>query len=324
MGRGGVPGNGPGGHACARARPAASFAPRAKARGGPPHGRAAPPLDARPEIYHAYRDAGSSRAWRPDEEAGRAFFARYTDFVLGAWRESGGAELAEGDALLDLGCGMGWSAATFHAAGFRVAAADLDLSTLLPEPRPGLRGVACDATRLPFADGSFAVATAHAMLEHVPQPRRVLEEMARVLRPGGLLCIVGPNLLSPAVGLRALFLHAWRHRPLRRVLLRDPEMDRHPTGDTVPEVLAGLARHGGLLLAKSLSRRPSFHFREPDLRPPLGGDKDACYLSNPVDLLRLLPSLGCRVVRNGAPGRPAWTAPLAGGTWIAARKEARP
>jgi len=44
-----------------------------------------------------------------------------------------------------------------------------------------------DATTLPFPDGSFEVVTCLEALEFMPDPRRVLAEMVRVLRPGGLL-----------------------------------------------------------------------------------------------------------------------------------------
>jgi SAM-dependent methyltransferase len=270
------------------------------------------------QIYDAYR-RGHEHEWLPGEEAGRAFFRPYTDFVTRAYADLAGAP-APGAPMLDLGCGMGWSALAFRDAGFHTVAADLSMGRFLPSAAGGVGAAEADAARLPFADGAFSLVAAHAMLEHVPDPRAVLAEMARVLRPGGVLCVVGPNLLSPAVSLRALG-YALKSRPRRRILLRDAEMDRHPTGDTLPEVAATLARHTALLAAKRLARAPSFHFREPDLRPPLGGDKDAVYLSNPVDLLRFLPTLGCTVRQCGRHGRPRWTALLAGGTWVAAVKD---
>ena len=272
-------------------------------------------------IYQTYRRAHESREWRPGADAGEAFFRPFTDFVLRCHRELGGPGPGEAP-LLEVGCGMGWSARTFREAGFRTVGADLSVRAFLPGVQPGLAAVEADATRLPFADAAFGVVAAHAVIEHVPAPERMLAEMARVLRPGGLLFVVGPNLLSPAVSLRAALKHAWRQRPARRIFLREAGMDRHPAGDTVPEAVAATARHAALLAAKLLSRAPSWHFREPDLRPPLGGDKDACYLANPVDLLRALPKLGCTVLRNGRHGRPGWTALLAGGTWIAARRDA--
>lgn len=42
-----------------------------------------------------------------------------------------------------------------------------------------------DAESLPFDDGIFDIVHAHQVLQHVPRPVRVLEEMGRVCRPGG-------------------------------------------------------------------------------------------------------------------------------------------
>ena len=44
-----------------------------------------------------------------------------------------------------------------------------------------------DALALPFADGSFDVVLSGGLLEHFREPGAVVREMARVLRPGGLL-----------------------------------------------------------------------------------------------------------------------------------------
>lgn len=46
--------------------------------------------------------------------------------------------------------------------------------------------VACDGHSLPFADESFDAVVAQAVLEHVADPHRVVAEMHRVLRPGGV------------------------------------------------------------------------------------------------------------------------------------------
>jgi SAM-dependent methyltransferase len=53
--------------------------------------------------------------------------------------------------------------------------------------------VHADATSLPFSDRRFSGATAFTMLHHVPSPAqqdRLLSELRRVLRPGGVLICV--------------------------------------------------------------------------------------------------------------------------------------
>jgi SAM-dependent methyltransferase len=79
--------------------------------------------------------------------------------------------------LLDLGCG------SRSLSG--VVRCDLFISP------PGVRA---DAARLPFARASFDYVIATALLEHVPYPRRVVREISRVLRPGGLLYVEMPFL----------------------------------------------------------------------------------------------------------------------------------
>jgi SAM-dependent methyltransferase len=52
-----------------------------------------------------------------------------------------------------------------------------------------------DAKGLPYADGSFDVVISNSIVHHIPQPIRVVREMLRVLRPGGLLFV--RDLLRP-------------------------------------------------------------------------------------------------------------------------------
>jgi SAM-dependent methyltransferase len=62
-----------------------------------------------------------------------------------------------------------------------------------PQGRGGAVEVeAQDATRLDYADSSFDRVIATHVLEHLPEPHRVLLEWARVLKPGGVLSLVLP------------------------------------------------------------------------------------------------------------------------------------
>jgi SAM-dependent methyltransferase len=49
-----------------------------------------------------------------------------------------------------------------------------------------IRLVCGDTLRLPFADGTFDVILSGGLLEHFREPEKVLQEMVRVLRPGGI------------------------------------------------------------------------------------------------------------------------------------------
>jgi ubiquinone/menaquinone biosynthesis C-methylase UbiE len=50
--------------------------------------------------------------------------------------------------------------------------------------------VAADLTRLPYADATFDAVVCGWVLEHLPDPRPGLRELARVLRPGGQLLLL--------------------------------------------------------------------------------------------------------------------------------------
>jgi SAM-dependent methyltransferase len=53
-----------------------------------------------------------------------------------------------------------------------------------------------DATQLPFHDGAFALAITQETLEHVPAPDTALQELFRVLRPGGILYCQLPFIIG--------------------------------------------------------------------------------------------------------------------------------
>ncbi len=118
-------------------------------------------------------------------------------------------ELAPGHRVLDLGCGFGRHAFGALRRGADVAACDLGRSELA-EVRDTVAAmreaeeipagasatpVGADARRLPFADGGFDRIIAAEVLEHIDDDGAALTELARVLRPGGVLAVTVPSWL---------------------------------------------------------------------------------------------------------------------------------
>jgi SAM-dependent methyltransferase len=98
---------------------------------------------------------------------------------------------APGQRVLDLGCGRGILldrlATSFRTRGFGV---DISRSTLKGMQSESLHPhhIACsEGENLPFRDNSFDLALSLDVLEHVEAPERILAEMLRVLKPGGVV-----------------------------------------------------------------------------------------------------------------------------------------
>jgi ubiquinone/menaquinone biosynthesis C-methylase UbiE len=100
--------------------------------------------------------------------------------------------------LLDIGCG--WDASFLRAAEpFICSGVGVDFKA--PKLRTGkirterltLQG------HLPFADASFDLVTMLAVLEHLEQPKAILQEIYRVLRPGGNLVLTVPSKAAQPV-----------------------------------------------------------------------------------------------------------------------------
>lgn len=91
--------------------------------------------------------------------------------------------------VLDVGGGPGYFSAAFRGAGARYTALDADLGELAGRGDPESGTVLGSGMALPFADDSFGVTYSSNVLEHVPEPWKMAQEMVRVTRPGGLVFI---------------------------------------------------------------------------------------------------------------------------------------
>lgn len=257
------------------------------------------------------------RVLDPRGTRARRYYRGYVDFVRGAAALMRDARLDdEGDgpvSVLDVGCGSGASSWLLADAGFQVTGADVAPSGFRVPAHARVDFAAASVLALPFATASFDIVASYQMLEHVRQPDAALREMVRVLRPGGLLVVAGPNLLSPLNAARAVVANLAKWTSTQQA-------PRLPFGNTLPSSLGALARCLVATDMRLLAGGPRFAFRTPDLRPPARGDSDACFLLNPMDIAAWMRTNGMTVIRRSPWNRPAWTASVAGGTWVVARK----
>jgi demethylmenaquinone methyltransferase/2-methoxy-6-polyprenyl-1,4-benzoquinol methylase len=94
-----------------------------------------------------------------------------------------------GESLLDVGGGTGYVAASVADRYARVVVADLSPGMLRVARRRNLETAEASALHLPFKEGEFDVVLCTDALHHIKQIDRAIEEMCRVLKPGGTILI---------------------------------------------------------------------------------------------------------------------------------------
>ena len=118
-----------------------------------------------------------------------------------------------GDLVLDMGCGGGRHAFETVRRGCRIVALDQSLEELVDvkntfaamidagELHGHVQGqpVSADALKLPFADGTFDRIICSEVLEHIPDDRTAIGELARVLRPGGSIALTVPAWVAETI-----------------------------------------------------------------------------------------------------------------------------
>jgi ubiquinone/menaquinone biosynthesis C-methylase UbiE len=122
------------------------------------------------------------------------------------------------ESVLDLACGAGVVTARLAQDAGDVVGVDLTPEMLrraqaLCATLPNVRLELADIGALPFEDARFDAAVCRLVLHHCDDPGRVLDEMLRVVRPGGRV-VVGDILTTEDP------VAARRHNRLER--LRDP------------------------------------------------------------------------------------------------------
>ena len=97
--------------------------------------------------------------------------------------------------VLDIGCGAGRHLARLKKYGWDAYGIDIsERVAQMARDQFGLEVVQGDILEHQFPEEAFDIVTMWFSLEHMPEPRQVLLEVNRILKPGGLLIISIPNI----------------------------------------------------------------------------------------------------------------------------------
>jgi len=156
-----------------------------------------------------------------------------------------------GEELLEIGGGMGTDLAQFAAHGARVT--DIDLSaghlTLAKENfvARGLQGrfIQHDAESLIFEDNTFDIVYSNGVLHHTPNTGRVVTEIFRVLKPGGLVI---------AMVYAEDSLHYWRNL-MWNIGLREGQLRRYSMGELMSRTVERSDKAAAHPLVKAYTKK---------------------------------------------------------------------
>jgi len=115
----------------------------------------------------------------PPRNSSRTYLRRFL--------ERAAAEVQPGELVLDAGAGRAQYRGLFAHARYETA--DFLAVKGKKYRRPDY---ACDLVAIPVEDARFDHVVCTQVLEHLPEPQRVLAELGRVLRPGGTLWLSAP------------------------------------------------------------------------------------------------------------------------------------
>ncbi len=104
-----------------------------------------------------------------------------------------------GKSVLEIGPGAGGHSALYAAKGAHMTSIDITFSRaqatqtkfdLLGDRARGCAALQGDAENLPFPDGCFDIVYSNGVLHHTPDTERAIDEVYRVLKPGGRAVIM--------------------------------------------------------------------------------------------------------------------------------------
>jgi ubiquinone/menaquinone biosynthesis C-methylase UbiE len=130
-----------------------------------------------------------------------------------------------GKKVLEIGCGGGIDSAEFARHGALVTSTDFTeigvktTGDLLREANLPVNVMQSDATALQFEDNTFDCVYSFGVLHHIPEIRKALSEIQRVLKPGGRLMVMVYNKNSLLYGYSIIYLHGFEEKQLETLTI---------------------------------------------------------------------------------------------------------
>ncbi len=184
--------------------------------------------------------------------------------------------------ILDVGCGVGQVVRVLSEAGFEAHGVEVSETNLaVAREHPGQFHI-YDGRTLPFPDHAVDAVGAFNVIEHVENPVALLDEMTRVLHPGGRIVISSPNFLR-VLGWRDYHPHM---RSFRQKWRNAQMLYRH---------LQAYAADSQALIFEKMT---------PTQHEPFQPDEDAIVATNAVDLRQYLRTRGYEKIRVSCVDRP--------------------
>jgi ubiquinone/menaquinone biosynthesis C-methylase UbiE len=222
-----------------------------------------------------------------EERREQAIYEEYSDLVA-KYSKPGGR-------VLDFGSGTYRLPMTIHARGLEVTSCDFytdEMLRLADErlPKKGVRLIPLRQSPLPLPldNNSFDTVTSLTVMEHIIDVGKTLSEFDRILAPGGIMIIRGPNWSGPNVPVRAFQSLLVRHR-------------RFWQYETLADAVTGLARAGVWYAEILLSREPRFLLIYPRMRDGeidfRSSDDDAVHLNHPLSYKKWFRQMGYQILR---------------------------
>ncbi len=137
-----------------------------------------------------------------DWKWGKMYGVGEMEKIVSDYRNYMGGELGKIEKYLDIGCGTGAAVVNLSLLDKIGEAHGSDISMgMLNMCRKNANSVGgkitltlSDAQKLPYKDNTFDFITCHAILHHVPQPKTVMDEVYRLLKPGGKALVFEPTI----------------------------------------------------------------------------------------------------------------------------------